>query len=133
LTGLAIAACETSISNQACCTACCITKSPSMVVTRFPATLEIGVTQDLTASPLMCTVQAPHTAMPQPYLVPRRLRTSRTTHRSGMSNGTSKVVGRPFTINLTSRHYLGASLQTVELHKPHSCIPQRLCRAFSIS
>jgi hypothetical protein len=66
----------------------------------FPATLEIGVTQDLTASPLMCTVQAPHTAIPQPYFVPRRLRTSRITHNNGMSPGTSTVIDRPLMISL---------------------------------
>lgn len=55
---------------------------------------------DLAAEPLTCTVQAPHTAMPQPYFVPRRLRTSRITHKSGMSAGTFTVLDCPFTISL---------------------------------
>ena len=53
-----------------------------------------------TATPSMCTVQAPHTAMPQPYFVPRRLSESRTTHNRGMSGGTSTVVDWPFTVSL---------------------------------
>jgi len=36
----------------------------------FPATLETGVMQERVASPLMCTVQAPQSAMPQPNFVP---------------------------------------------------------------
>src|SRR5262245_6263871 len=35
--------------------------------------------------------------MPQPYLVPRRFNTSRSTHNSGMSAGTSTVVVLPLT------------------------------------
>ena len=47
-----------------------------------------------------CTVHAPHWAMPQPNLVPFRLRTSLSTHRSGMSPGTSTVVAFPFTVKV---------------------------------
>jgi hypothetical protein len=36
------------------------------------------------ASPLMCTVQAPHNAIPQPNFVPVMLKVSRSTHRSGI-------------------------------------------------
>src|SRR2546428_9942687 len=43
---------------------------PSIVVTVFPATLEIGRVQERVAWPLIWTVQAPHKAIPQPNLVP---------------------------------------------------------------
>ena len=33
-----------------------------------------GVSHERTGLPSMCTVQAPHSAMPQPYLVPVRFR-----------------------------------------------------------
>src|SRR5690606_25977917 len=47
------------------------------------------------------TVHAPHCAMPQPYFVPLRSRTSRSTQSSGMSAGTSTVTDRPFTRKVT--------------------------------
>lgn len=53
-----------------------------------------------TGWPPRCTVQAPHWPMPQPYLVPCRFNSSRMTHRSGVSGGTSTVEDRPFTVNL---------------------------------
>ena len=56
--------------------------------------------QERTASPLMCTVQAPHIAMPQPNLVPVMLSVSRRTHSSGISGTASTVCGFPFKVNL---------------------------------
>jgi len=44
-----------------------------MVVTFFPSARETGATQERTAWPSICTVQAPHSAMPQPYLVPAKV------------------------------------------------------------
>src|ERR1051326_9132399 len=58
-----------------------------MVVTCAPAALETGVTHERIASPFKCTVHAPHWEMPQPYLVPLRSSTARSTQRSGMSAG----------------------------------------------
>ena len=46
-------------------------------------------------APFKCTVQAPHSAMPQPNLVPVSWSTSRSTHSSGMSGGASTSRGRP--------------------------------------
>ena len=43
-----------------------------MVVTCLPATAETGVTHERIGLPSRCTVQAPHSAMPQPNLVPVR-------------------------------------------------------------
>jgi hypothetical protein len=41
------------------------------------------------ATPSMCTVQAPHWAMPQPNLVPVKPSVSRSTHSNGVSGSTS--------------------------------------------
>src|SRR5262249_48533972 len=45
--------------------------------------------QERCTSSLMCTEQAPHGAMPQPYFVPVRPTCSRITHKSGVSGSTS--------------------------------------------
>src|SRR6516164_2154784 len=59
-------------------------------------------------SSLMCTEQAPHCAMPQPYLVPVRPTCSRMTHRRGVSASTSTSRTLPLILSfaidvLTSR------------------------------
>jgi hypothetical protein len=51
------------------------------------------------AAPSMCTVQAPHWAMPQPNLVPVSARSSRSTHNKGLSPGTAVLSALPFTLN----------------------------------
>src|SRR5260221_10614152 len=56
-----------------------------------------GNTQERTASPSICTVQAPHCAIPQPNFVPVRPKTSRSTHSKGMSAGTSTDFETPLT------------------------------------
>jgi hypothetical protein len=55
-----------------------------MVVIFLPATAEIGVMQEREASPLICTVQALHSAMPQPNFVPVMLSVSRSTQSRGI-------------------------------------------------
>ena len=70
-----------------------------VVIAAFP-TADIGTWHERTGAPFMWTVQAPHCAMPQPNFVPFRFRTSRITHRRGMSPGTSTVVERPLTFNV---------------------------------
>src|ERR1041385_6227634 len=63
--------CGTSTSIHARCTAWLESgESPSIVVTFFPATVDIGVPQERVATPLTCTVQAPQSCSPQPNLVP---------------------------------------------------------------
>src|ERR1700741_5401880 len=63
--------CGTSCSIQASCTGWVPSADkPSIVVIALPATAAAGTLQDRVASPLINTVQAPHCAMPQPYLVP---------------------------------------------------------------
>jgi hypothetical protein len=44
--------------------------SPSMVVSCWPCSEDTGVTQERVASPSIRTVHAPHSAVPQPNLVP---------------------------------------------------------------
>src|SRR5215813_13631701 len=93
--------CGTSSATHACCTGCDPSAGiPSMVVTFLPDTLEIGVMHDRVASPLMCTVHAPHSAMPHPNFVPVMFSVSRRTHNSGISGLTSTVWDFPFSVNV---------------------------------
>src|SRR5437870_10161040 len=48
-----------------------------------------GMEQERRTSPLICTEQAPHCAMPQPYLVPVRPTCSRITQSRGVVGSTS--------------------------------------------
>src|SRR5579864_9359376 len=66
-----------------------------MVVICLPAASATGTEQERVATPSICTVQAPHCAMPQPYLVPVMPMVSRITHRSGVSASTSTVWAWP--------------------------------------
>src|SRR6266481_3441636 len=69
-----------------------------MVVTSLPAARDTGATQDRIASPSRWTVQAPHCAMPHPYLVPVRPRFSRKTQSRGVEGSTSRFTCRWFTL-----------------------------------
>src|SRR6266567_2233752 len=84
--------CGTSCSIQAFCTLCStpFCASPSIVVICLPTASLTGSEHERTASPLICTVQAPHWEMPQPYLVPVRPTFSRITHKRGVSGATSR-------------------------------------------
>src|SRR6266567_9280317 len=62
---------------------------PSMVVTLVPTAPLTGKEQERIATPSTWTVQAPHCAMPQPYLVPVRPTFSRIAQSSGVSGSTS--------------------------------------------
>src|SRR4030088_489292 len=50
----------------------------------------------------MCTMQAPHSPVPQPNFVPVSLRSSRITHNNGVAGGASVVAGLPFTVNIVA-------------------------------
>src|SRR6476661_799797 len=63
----------------------------SMVVISELPMLSIGVMQERVGSPLTYTVQAPHSAIPQPNFVPVIPSTSRSTQRSGVSPSTSTL------------------------------------------
>ena len=56
-----------------------------MVVIFAPSSAPIGTEQERIGMPSICTVQAPHCAIPQPNFVPVRPITSRNTQRSGVS------------------------------------------------
>src|SRR5689334_1123316 len=73
-----------------------------MVVTSEPCRLSTVVMQERVAVPSTCTVQAPHSAMPQPNLVPVMPSTSRNTQSSGVSLSTSTRCVVPFTLMLTA-------------------------------
>ena len=70
-------------------------RSPSMVVTLRSPIEPTGSRQERTGSPSICTVQAPHCAIPQPNLVPVRPITSRKVQSSGVSGATSTVSRSP--------------------------------------
>src|SRR2546430_17079245 len=96
---------------------------PSMVVILLPAAALKGVEQDLAACPFTCTVQAPHSAMPQPYLVPVMPRWSRSTHRRGVSRSASTDMGLPLT-------FRGIIEERLRKNPPQlfSALPAHLCR-----
>src|SRR5215472_16136170 len=70
-----------------------------MVVICASATEPTGTLQLLMACPFSCTVQAPQTAIPQPYLVPVNPNSSRMTQSSGASDSTSTSWITPLTFN----------------------------------
>src|SRR5438105_11675088 len=91
-----------------------------MVVTFFPATLEIGVMQERVASPLMCTVQAPQSAMPQPNFVPVMFSVSRSTQSRGMSGLTSTDWAVPFSVKLIAMRNLLEQVDILHQLKPRA-------------
>src|SRR5258707_14686049 len=60
----------------------------------------------------MCTMQAPHSPVPQPNLVPVSLRPSRTTQSSGVSGGASTDTALPFTVKFVAIVFLPASVRS---------------------
>src|ERR671924_547180 len=92
-----------------------------MVVIFLPAAALTGKEHERTASPSMCTVQAPHCAMPQPYLVPVSPTCSRNAQRSGVSASTSTsravplilrraILGLPHQVDASPRRLRPAAL-----------------------
>mgnify|MGYP006189260605 CR=1 FL=1 len=51
--------------------------------------------QARTGSPFRCTVQAPHSAMPQPNLVPFMCSSPRSTHSRGVSGSAVTAMALP--------------------------------------
>src|SRR5215468_1717681 len=70
----------------------------SIVVTCDCPMLSIVVMQERVGAPSTCTVQAPHSAIPQPNFVPVKPSTSRSTHNSGVSPSTSTLWMVPLTL-----------------------------------
>src|SRR5580704_14470343 len=71
-----------------------------MVVMFLPAAALTGNEHERVATPSMCTVQAPHWAIPQPYLVPVRPIHSRNTHSNGVSGSASTSCVWPLMVRL---------------------------------
>src|ERR1700722_1976315 len=71
-----------------------------MVTISFPCAAETVKEQDRTALPSSSTVQAPHWAMPQPYLVPVRPISLRSAHSSGISASISRLCCSPLTLRV---------------------------------
>src|ERR1700736_1697866 len=72
-----------------------------MVVTDRPETSFTAVVQARAASPSICTVQAPHSATPQPYFVPVSPNSSRRYQSNGIDGSPSKDCSWPLTRNVT--------------------------------
>ena len=85
-----------------------------------PSTPLTGVEHERVGWPSMCTVQAPHCAMPQPNLVPVRPATSRIAHSNGISGSTSKLTGFPFNTNETAMT-LSLNQMTIVDYKIFDC------------
>ena len=58
-----------------------------------------GTWQERVATPSMCTVQEPHWAMPQPYLVPVMPSVSRSTQSSGVRGSALAWSDLPLTLS----------------------------------
>ncbi len=71
----------------------------SMVRTCPLPMVETGVTQERRASPFTWMVHAPHSATPQPNLVPVSPSSSRSTQSMGVSPSTSTSARAPFTLS----------------------------------
>src|SRR5882724_6309504 len=91
-----------------------------MVVIFLPAMADTGITQERIGCPSTCTVQAPHIAIPQPYLVPVSPSSSRNAHNSGISSSTSTFTSFPLTFRVVTmcslnefvRKYFAKDLRT---------------------
>src|ERR1700730_786149 len=90
-----------------------------MVVTDRPETSFTAVIQATAASRSICTVQAPHSATPQPYFVPVSPSSSRRYQSRGIDGSPSKDCVWALTCNLT----IGSPPSSV--HKRPSCSQQR--------
>jgi len=67
--------------------------------------LSMVVMQERVAAPSTCTVQAPHSAQPQPNFVPVMPSRSRSTQSRGVSPSTSTVWGVPLTLMVKGMAY----------------------------
>src|SRR4030095_11877939 len=89
--------------------------------TVLPLTSDIATPQARTASPLRCTVHAPHSATPQPYLVPVMPSSSRRYHINGIVGSPSNENCAPLTVRLTMMSSLPCDWHT----SIRRAVPQR--------
>jgi hypothetical protein len=73
--------------------------SPSMVVISLPSTVAAKVRQDRTGSPFNKTVQAPHSPIPQPYLLPVNYKSFLMTLIKRSFGFTDKLLFLPLMVN----------------------------------
>src|ERR1700724_4026598 len=81
-----------------------------MVVICLPSASLASTEHDRVATPSTRTVQAPHCAMPQPYLVPVRPAFSRIAHNSGVSASTSTSKVLPLIVRFAIAYPLISSI-----------------------
>src|SRR5258707_15482296 len=86
-----------------------------MVVICLPTASETSTPQERIATPSIWTVQAPHCAMPQPYLVPVRPAFSRIAQSSGVSGSTSTSNALPLIVRFAIAFPLIGSFHRVNL------------------
>src|SRR5439155_25376971 len=89
--------------------------TPSIVVTSALPNADTGKVHERSGLPSRSTVQAPHCATPQPYLVPVKPIASRRTHKSGVSPSTSTWCVPPFTLIVTAMNTSGALVSLASL------------------
>src|SRR6187402_1432293 len=87
-----------------------------MVAILRPAAAEIGVMQLRTGAPSRCTVQAPHSAAPQPNLVPVIPSVSRRAHRMGVAGSASTAYSRPLMLSAIMAGRFSSRLAAVARH-----------------
>src|SRR5260221_2731677 len=100
-----------------------------MVVISLPAASATRLTHDRIASPFRWTVQAPHCAMPQPYLVPVSESVSRSTQSKGVPGSTSTFIVLPLTLRVINGALLFVQLKGAFIFE--GCLYARL--AFRLS
>src|SRR5450432_4228274 len=86
-----------------------------MVVICLPTASLTGTPQERVATPLMCTVQAPHCAMPQPYLVPVSPTFSRIAQSRGVSASTSTSIVLPLIVRFAIAFPLDGPIHRLDL------------------
>jgi hypothetical protein len=103
-----LSSCGTSSSTHACCTGCVPPfEIPSIVVISATTAAFAVIEHDRAGSPLMCTVHAPHCAIPQPNFVHVRPSVPRSTHRWGLRLYVRRILNAG---DVESEHHVVTSL-----------------------
>src|SRR5579883_1356666 len=93
------------------------------------ATALSGTWQERVATPSMCTVQAPHWAMPQPYLVPVMPSVSRSTQSNGVRGSAFACSDFPLTLRTAMTALLAVPSVVPIAENPISPPDQQLSQA----